>query len=91
MKSTLLLGALVAAVATGCATQPQTSETRLAAESTRTAALREHCVRDTGTRIKRPPDEVACIRPGRSYSKEEIDSTGAISLAEALHRLDPSL
>ncbi len=91
MKRAFLFGVLVAAMATGCATRPQTAQTRLAAESARAAALKEICVQDTGTRIKRPPDKASCMQPGRSYSKDELDRTGANSIGEALERLDPRL
>ena len=91
MKSSFIFSVVLAAAAAGCATQPETAETRLAAENAKTSALKEHCIRDTGSRIKRPADEAACARPGTSYSKEELERTGAISPAEALHQLDPRL
>lgn len=50
-----------------------------------------NCLRHTGTRIKRR-DKDGCINaPGRSYDKDDIDSTGASTAAEALERLDPSV
>lgn len=35
-------------------------------------------------------DECAPM-PGRSYSRDDIDSTGAVDLGEALRRLDPAI
>ncbi len=50
-----------------------------------------NCLRHTGSRIPRK-DKNDCINaPGRSYSKDDLDRTGAITVAEALERLDPSV
>ena len=91
MKRTIFFSVLVAAMATGCSTQPQTPDARLAAESAKAAALKEQCPQDTGSRIKRPPDQASCMQPGSTYSKEDLDRTGAISAGEALKELDPRL
>ena len=44
------------------------------------------CLRDTGSRI--PPRPHECSGFGRSYSKEDIDRTGATTLGGALRLLD---
>lgn len=49
------------------------------------------CVRDTGTRIKHRGHRECLAVNGRSYSREDIDRTGAIDLGDALQRLDPSI
>lgn len=49
------------------------------------------CVRDTGTRIKHRGHRQCLAVNGRSYSRDDIDRTGAIDLADALQRLDPSI
>ncbi|KFN48625.1 hypothetical protein [Arenimonas composti] len=50
------------------------------------------CVRSTGTLIRRKPDANGCNGlPGSSYSREDLDRTGAGSTAEALERLDSRL
>ena len=90
MKSAYLVGVVMAVIATGCATPPQTAQARLASDAARTAALKEHCV-DSGSRIKRADDAGACSMAGRAYSKEELDSTGATSPSDALNHLDPRL
>jgi putative hemolysin len=49
-----------------------------------------NCLRDTGSLI--PPKKGDCLPvTGRSYSKDDIDNTGAHTLGPALERLDPSI
>jgi hypothetical protein len=47
------------------------------------------CLHDTGSRLKLRPDD--CSGIGRSYSKENIDRTGALTAGGALRLLDPSV
>lgn len=47
------------------------------------------CVRDTGTRLE-TRDEKGCTgAPGDSYSREDIEATGATDTADALRKLSP--
>ncbi|MGH8481623.1 MAG: hypothetical protein ACRES8_04100 [Nevskiaceae bacterium] len=77
LPATVLLAALA-----GCATQPvppvDTAEAQAAQVGT--------CLRETGTRIKLPPGQCVAA-PGRSYEREDLRRTGAVSLSEALWRL----
>ena len=53
-----------------------------------------NCLEQTGSRISPRADKGGrkCVNaPGRSYSKEDLDRTGATDLADALRRLDPSV
>ncbi|MEJ1962888.1 MAG: hypothetical protein WDO56_15615 [Gammaproteobacteria bacterium] len=90
MNRICLLGALLTAIVAGCATQTPTSDTRLASEKVNDSAA-DHCVRNTGSHIQRPPDAVRCQWAGRSYSQEELQTTGDFSAADALRRLDPGI
>lgn len=52
------------------------------------------CLTQTGTRIRtRDPKtgKLNCQGPGRSYSRDELDRTGQVDLADALRRIDPSV
>ncbi len=55
------------------------------------------CLRETGSHVRVKPKgshdrAVECANaPGRSYSRAEIDRSGATSTADALRRLDPSI
>jgi hypothetical protein len=48
------------------------------------------CLRDTGSLIKPKPGQCLPVA-GRSYSKDDIDRTGARTLGPALKDLDPSV
>lgn len=51
-----------------------------------------NCVRQTGSRIRQRDAKSACNgQPGRSYTKDELDSTGHTDLADALRALDPAV
>jgi hypothetical protein len=83
------LGAVAALLAAGCATAPP-GEAKLAASAPKAKAdAKEFCVRDTGSRIK--PSKDQCMQSGRTYTREDLDNTGAIDAADALRRLDPRL
>lgn len=56
------------------------------------------CLRQTGSHLRSVTPKahgdraVECAsEPGRVYTREDIDRTGAISTADALRRLDPSI
>ncbi len=62
------------------------------------------CLQETGTRIHHrvvavplradaPPRATDCATsmPGRSWSRRDIERTGAFNLADALRQLDPSI
>jgi hypothetical protein len=68
----------------GCAT-PHGDTTPKSASS---AAEKTNCLNQTASRITADSD---CQGIGRSYSKEDIARTGAITAGQALPRLDPSI
>lgn len=52
------------------------------------------CLKQTGSRLAPRPDSKGrkCVNAtGRSYTKDDLDSTGAIDLKDALRRLDPAV
>jgi hypothetical protein len=85
MNRNYILGVLVAVVTLGCATT-QNPSTADASKSVADAAT-AHCLRDTGSFIKRPEQQCA-NRSGASYSQQEIQDTGQFSTADALRELD---
>ena len=85
MVKPLLLGLCLSASVAACATG---SQARYDFDATPTA--HSTCIRETGTRIRRPANECVPV-PGRSYSRESINNTGAITLTEALRMLDPAI
>jgi hypothetical protein len=83
MLKSILLVALVAIAAAACTTTPANQYAESSAPATK------YCL-TTGTRIVSKDDE--CSSPaGRSYSKSDIDRTGALTTADALRTLDPSI
>lgn len=62
------------------------------AQHARNATQRDNpfCLRDTGSRIKPPPGHCLPVA-GRSYSRQDIDRTGATNIGQALQMLDPSV
>jgi hypothetical protein len=86
MYRTLLICAVVSASTLGCSiTQPRPD-----AQQTASAATRQPCALETGSRIAPNPGECS-MAPGRSYSQTDIQRTGEVDVAEALHLLDPSI
>jgi hypothetical protein len=81
MHRLILIFTLVSAcaVAAACSTTPQARRTTLAAT----------CIQDTGSRIRRPGQ--CSNEPGRSYSQQDLKSTGQTEVGEALQLLDPSI
>jgi hypothetical protein len=47
------------------------------------------CLSQTGSRI--PGDRGDCLAFGRSYSSDDIDTTGKVNVGDALRVLDPSI
>jgi len=72
----------------GCAAN-RPADQSLAKNATAAPTAKDYCIKETGTRIK--PKEGDCVGPGRTYSRDELDRTGAFSAAEALRKLDPAL
>ena len=73
--------------------QPVTTadaDARLAAEAE--AKINRHCLRHTGSRlVARASNGQRCVAAaGRVYTREDLDSTGAVNLADALRMLDAS-
>ena len=51
------------------------------------------CLRHTGSRLigRDRGDRRCATAAGRAYSREDLDRTGSIDLADALRRLDPAI
>ena len=71
------------------ATPPAEAEDPANAVATRTARLDRFCPDATASRIKR--QRGSCSSPGRVYTRDDLDRTGATSAGEALSKLDPSI
>jgi hypothetical protein len=47
------------------------------------------CVADTATRIPVSPHD--CVAPGRVWTDQDLQSTGASDASQALRQLDPTV
>lgn len=65
------------------------NEATAGSEAVAKTAPDRHCLRGTGTRIKRRDRHGCTTGIGESYSGEELRSTGAATTAEALRMLSP--
>ena len=96
--------AQTAATSVGVDATAQVSSDTAAADSNATPEIDRHCLRQTGSRIgtrhntTRAARERAdktpqrCIAAnGRVYSRDDIDRTGEIDIADALRKLDPAI
>ncbi|HMA10807.1 MAG TPA: hypothetical protein VKO83_02890 [Steroidobacteraceae bacterium] len=98
MKNRSLLAAGVASLfmVAGMASAEDTDDARPARQETQKKATPEpaKCTHAPGSHIKlaKPGDCAKAARgPYRSYSRDELDSTGETNLADALRKLDPSI
>lgn len=86
----MLRTALIACVALGvaaCATSPSTPAPKPAVAST--AEPPAGCVADTATRLPVRPGD--CPAFGRSWTQQDMKSTGATDVGQGLSILDPSV
>ena len=96
----MLSGLAATAIAqTAVPAQPEPTDLR-AADAANDVYSHFPCVQDTGSRIQRvrqtPSDttravDCATSSPGRTYSRRDIERTGAFDMAQALRELDPSI
>ena len=61
------------------------------AEQSDKTVSKTNCITQTGSRLKSKDKNGCNGLPGRSYTKADIELTGATTVAEALQRLDPSV
>ena len=79
-----------------CATQPtEGGYARGPASAADAPQVQRYCLRQTGTRIdlrRHDGPERACIAAnGRVYTREDLERTGEVDIAEALRKLDPAI
>ena len=88
MKSSLLLALSIAlAGLAGCATTPRSAAIAETDPADQVALAEQHCARETGSRLNNPRS----CPPGRTFTRDELQSTGRTDVGEALRMLDPSI
>ena len=75
------------------ATPTETSAKQDKADAKKDELADRNCLQYTGSRLIRADSKgrKCANATGRSYSKEDIDRTGAIDLRDALRKLDPAV
>ena len=106
MKRTLIVVALLSLASVAWAQDSAPPASSLRADDARNDARNQPlCLQETGTLIHRrarPSDAVASnqpvratdcatAQPGRSWSRRDIERTGASNISDALRMLDPSV
>ncbi len=103
MNKFLLPLLLAACVGSAFAQSPATASDdkakvdKSAAQTAAEKSADSFCLRETGSHLRAITNDhskraVECANaPGRAYTREDIERTGAINTADALRRLDPSI
>jgi hypothetical protein len=89
MTRALILSVFVAALAAGCASAPKPSDSTTANVVDKAPLANVQCVQDTGSYIKRKDEKCQPVA-GRSYSNDDLTTTGELNTVDALKKLDPS-
>lgn len=97
----IVIAAAVAVTGLAFVAAAQESEPEEQARETRAdraKASERFCIQETGSRIvanrnaRTRAERDQCVsQGGRVYTREEIQRTGSVDLADALRRLDPSI
>ena len=86
MWTKLPIAGVLALCVAACATSPSASQSKLTAGQAEPPA---GCVADTATRIPVQPSD--CWAFGRTWTGQDVKSTGATDAAQALRQLDPTV
>jgi hypothetical protein len=86
MRTNLLIGGIFALCVAACATSPAVPESKLTAREAEPPA---GCVADAATRIPGKPGE--CGAFGHTWTSQDVKTTGATDVAQALRQLDPTV
>jgi hypothetical protein len=87
MLKKILIGAGLTLCVSACATSPSTPGTGHTAAAAKVPPA--GCVAETATRIPVNPHD--CAGAGRVWTDQDIKSTGATDVAQALRQLDPTV
>lgn len=95
--SSILLTVLLATAAPAMAQEPAPAGAQPAASAAEAAReadrkVDRHCLKETGTHIRARRGERRCSAfAGRVWTREDLDRTGHVNIADALRALDVSI
>lgn len=84
---TVFLGTCLALLPAACATAPIAPPTTAAKSANQMPPV--GCVASTGTTL--PTKPTSCTAPGNTYSSDDLQRTGAVTVPNALRQLDPDI
>ena len=95
LLTALLLGVVPVAFAQAVPPEPPTAPADAGAEEAKEPLSDRFCLRETGSRIvarQNANGQKRCnAMAGRAYTREDLDRTGQINIADALRTLDASV
>lgn len=95
LLTALLAGVVPAALAQAAPAEPAAAPPTQVANTTEEPLSERYCLRETGSRIVAHQNAKGQKRcngmPGRAYTREDIERTGQINIADALRMLDPAV
>lgn len=95
LMTVLFAAVMPAALAQTAAAPPEAAPAAQPGEATQTPLSERYCLRDTGSRIvarQNAKGQKQCNGlPGRVYTREDLDRTGHLNIADALRTLDPAV
>jgi hypothetical protein len=89
LKTSLLLALSLAALASGCASNPPVAARNATANAASNSGSPVGCVNKTATRL--PTSQEDCAGFGNSHPADAIKSTGQPQAQDALRMLDPAV
>lgn len=90
-KLVILLTALLSVAARAQTATPADSKPPVVVEAPADKTTTPHCLRETGTRIVHKGKQACLGLAGRSYDQDDLRSTGATDIGDALQQLDPAI
>lgn len=95
LLTALLAGVVPAALAQAAPAEPAAAPATQVADATPESLSERYCLRETGSRIvarHNAKGQKRCnAMPGRAYTREDLDRTGQVNIADALRTLDPAI
>lgn len=95
LLTALLAGVVPAAFAQAASPEPDAVPATQVAEASTQPVSERHCLRETGSRIvarQNAKGQKRCnAMPGRAYTRDDLNRTGQVNIADALRMLDPAV
>lgn len=95
LLTALLAGVVPAAFAQAAPAEPTAPPATQVADATQEPLSERYCLRETGSRIvarQNAKGQKRCnAMPGRAYTRDDLDRTGQVNIADALRMLDSSV